>query len=125
MTHEEFVSAYHAGAIRVNIDPTQAARFMSARLMLPLVMLPVLGTGVALALVGWIWTGLIVIAAGTIAPILIKRSAPHFVITQSLVDAKFYQDAAAYGLLRFVRRATGEPGTVPPSASETPSKDAR
>jgi hypothetical protein len=69
--------------------------------MLPLVMLPVLGTGVALALIGWIWTGLIVIAVGTIAPVLIKRSAPHFVLTQALRDARFYDDAAACGLLQF------------------------
>jgi hypothetical protein len=64
------------------------------------VRLPVLGIGVALALTGWIWTGLAVIAIGTIAPMLIKRTAPHFVITQALEDAKFYDDAAASGLLQ-------------------------
>ena len=64
MTHEAFVSAYRSGALRVNIDRTAAARFLSARLLLPFVMLPVLGVGVALALIGWIWTGLIVIAPG-------------------------------------------------------------
>jgi hypothetical protein len=100
MTHEAFVAAYRAGTIRVNIDRAEAARFLSARLLLPFVMLPVLGTGVALALIGWIWTGLIVIAAGTLAPMLIKRSAPHFIMTQALDDPKFYEDAAASGLLR-------------------------
>jgi hypothetical protein len=100
MTHDAFVAAYRAGAIRVNIDRVQAARFLSARLLLPFVMLPVLGIGVALALIGWIWTGLVVIAAGTLAPMLIKRSAPHFIMTQALGDPKFYEDAAASGLLR-------------------------
>jgi hypothetical protein len=102
VSHAEFVAAYRAGAIRVEIDPAAAARFVSARLLLPLVMLPVLGVGVALALSGWIWTGLAVIGVGTIAPILIKRSAPHFVITHALEDAKFYDDAAARGLLQII-----------------------
>jgi hypothetical protein len=101
MTHEAFVAAYRSGALRVNIDRAEAARFLSARLLLPLVRLPVLGIGVALALVGWIWTGLIIIAIGTLAPALIKRSAPHFIITQALQDPKFYEDAAASGVLRF------------------------
>jgi hypothetical protein len=109
MTHEEFVNGYRSGALRVNIDRAQAARFISARLLLPFVMLPVLGVGVALALVGWIWAGLIVIAAGTIAPILIKRSAPHFIITQALQDVRFYDDAAACGLLKCDPHDTGKP----------------
>ena len=103
MTHAEFVAAYRSGAIRVDIDRVAAARFMSARLLLPLVMLPVLGTGVALALLGWLWIGFLVIGIGTLAPILIKRSAPHFVITQALEDAKFYEDVSNSGLLRIMR----------------------
>ena len=107
MTHAQFVAAYRSGALRVDIDRVQAARFVSARLLLPFVKLPVLGIGVALALVGWVWTGLIVIALGIVVPMLIKRSAPHFVMTQSLEDPRFYEDAAASGLLRFERKDTG------------------
>ena len=62
-------------------------------------MLPVLGVGVALALSGWLWTGLAIIGAATLAPLLIKRSAPHFVVTQALQDAKFYEDLTASGVL--------------------------
>ena len=100
MTHAEFVAAYRAGTVRVDIDRTQAARYMSGRLLLPLVKLPVLGLGVALALIGWIWTGLALIGAATLAPMLIRRSAPHFILTQALEDAKFYDDVAASGLLQ-------------------------
>jgi hypothetical protein len=107
LTHAQFVAAYRSGVLRVDIDRAQAARFVSARLLLPLVKLPVLGIGVALALVGWVWSGLIVIAVGIIAPMLIKRSAPRFVMTQSLEDARFYEDATASGLLRFERQDTG------------------
>jgi hypothetical protein len=100
MTHAEFVSAYQSGGIRVDIDRRAAARFMSARLLLPLVMLPVLGIGVALALVGWVWVGLVVIAIATLAPMLIRRSAPHFVMTQALEDPKFFDDVARSGVLK-------------------------
>jgi hypothetical protein len=102
VTHAEFVEAYRSGSIRVNVDRSAAARFVSARLLLPLVMLPLLGLGVALALVGWLWTGLTVVAVATLAPRLIKRSAPHFVIAHALQDSRFYDDVAAAGLLEVV-----------------------
>ena len=101
-SHEQFVNAYRNGEIRVHIDPRGAAKFMSARLLLPLVALPVLGIGTALALAVSFWAGLIVIAIGTLGPLLIKRSAPHFVMTQSLQDAQFYDDAIAAGVLEVI-----------------------
>ena len=103
MTHAEFIAAYTHGEIKVEVDPAGAARFLSARLLLPLVMMPVLGLGVALALSGWIYTGLAVIAAGFIAPRLIKRSAPHFVLTQALQDAAVYDEVTQTGILRVTR----------------------
>ncbi len=99
MTHAEFVSAYASGRVRVDIDRKAAARFMSARLLLPFVMLPVLGIGTALALTGSIWMGLTLIAVGTVAPIIIKRSAPHFILTHAVDDARFYQEVVESGLL--------------------------
>ncbi len=100
MTHGEFTAAYTRGEIRVEIDPKAAARYLSARLLLPFVMMPVLGIGVALALTGWIFTGLAVIAAGIIAPRLIKRRAPRFILTQALQDAALYDEVTRAGLMR-------------------------
>lgn len=100
MRHADFVAAYTAGTIRVNIDRPAAARFVSGRLLLPLVMLPILGIGTAIALSGHPYIGLAIIGIATLAPIAIKRSAPHFVITQALQDAKFFDDAFASGLLQ-------------------------
>ena len=99
MTHAEFVDAYHAGTVRVDVDRIAAAHHVSARLWLPLVRLPVLGIGVALALTGWVWTGFAVIGVGTFAPILIRRSAPHFVLTQALEDERFYDEVVESGVL--------------------------
>jgi len=100
MTHAEFLTAYGQGTIKVDIDPAGAAQYLSARLLLPFVVLPVLGVGVALALSGWIWTGLTVIAAGIVAPRLIKRSATHFVLTRALEDERVYEEATRTNLLR-------------------------
>jgi len=100
MTHGEFVAAYTSGRIRVEIEPKAAAKYLSARLLLPLFAMPVLGVGVALALIGWIFTGLLIIAAGIIGPLLIKRSAPHFILTQSLQDAAIYEEVTRGGLMR-------------------------
>jgi hypothetical protein len=100
MTHSEFVEAYRDGRVRIDIELPAAARYLSARLLLPFVMLPVLGSGVALALVGWLWTGLAILAASVAIPRLIKRSAPHFLLTQALEDAGTYQEVTQAGILR-------------------------
>lgn len=100
MTHAEFTAAYARGEIKVEVDPQGAARFLSARLMLPFVQMPVLGVGVALALIGWIFTGLGTIALGIIVPRLVKRSAPHFVLTEALQDSSVYEKVTKSGLMR-------------------------
>jgi hypothetical protein len=102
MTHSEFVAAYFRGDVRVEIDPQAAARVLSARLLLPFLMMPVIGAGVALALIGWIYTGLAVIAAGFIAPRLIKRSAPGFLLQNALKDAQLYEELVRSNTLRVV-----------------------
>ena len=50
MTHAEFVDAWRGA--RVRVDAKGAAQMLSARLMLPFVLLPVLGAAVALAIIG-------------------------------------------------------------------------
>ena len=100
MTHTEFVAAYARGEIRVEIDPKAAARHLSARLLLPFVMMPVVGIGIALALIGSFFLGFAIIALGIIIPQLIKRSAPHFLLTQALEDAGVYEEATRSELLR-------------------------
>ena len=100
MNHTEFVEAYTAGWIKVTVDPKAAASYLSTRLMLPLLALPVLGIGIALALIGWIWTGLGVIAMGFFGPRLIKRSAPNFVLTQAMQREDIYRELTRAGILR-------------------------
>ena len=100
MTHAEFVAAYARGEIKVEVDPRGAARHLSARLLLPFVMMPVLGIGVALALVGWIFSGFAIIALGIIAPQLIKRSASHFLFRNALENKRVYEELTKANILR-------------------------
>ena len=102
MTHSDFVKGYQSGEIRVEIDPQAASRMLSARLLLPFVMMPVIGVGIALALIGWIYSGLAVIAAGVVAPRLIKRSAPGFLLQNALGDRKLYEELSRSNVLRVV-----------------------
>lgn len=100
MTHTGFLDAHRNGTLRVTVDPQLAARYLSARLLLPLMMMPVLGIGVALALSSLVWVGLAVIALGVILPRLIKRSAPHFLMMQALRDEKLYLELTQAGIIR-------------------------
>ena len=100
MTHAEFVDAYAAGRITVAVDPAAASRYLSARLMLPFFAMPVIGIGIALALIGWVWTGLALMALAYIGPRLIKRSAPQFVLNQALQDESVYYQISRAGILQ-------------------------
>ena len=99
MTHQEFVAAYEAGRLRVRINRDAAAHFVSGRAMLPLVMLPVLGLGVALALIGYFVIGTIVFLAALLLRFLVKRSSNGFLVWRALRDPDFYQQVVAAGVL--------------------------
>ena len=100
MTHEEFVAAYEAGRLRVTIDREAAARFVTGRAMLPLVLLPVLGFGVALALVGYLVTGTLVFLGALLLRFLVRRSSDGFLLWRALRDADFYAQVLAAQVLK-------------------------
>jgi len=100
VTHAEFVDAYRERRLKVQVDKSAAARMVSARLMLPLVLLPVMGLGVALALVGYFVIGALVFLAALGLRYAVRRSAPGFVLQRALADERFYAEAIASGLLK-------------------------
>ena len=100
MTHAEFVAAHASGKVRIEIDHKAAARLLSARLLLPFVAMPVLGIGVALALIGWFFTGLAVIVIGIVAPRLIKRGASRFLLHEAIEDASAYDALTRANVIR-------------------------
>jgi hypothetical protein len=100
VTHQEFVAAYQARRIRVSIDRDAAARFVAGRAMLPLVLLPVLGLAVALAMVGYVIAGAAVFIAALLIRYLIRRSSDGFLLWRALQDAEFYRQVVAAQVLR-------------------------
>jgi hypothetical protein len=100
MTHDDFVAAYQAGRVRVTIDREAAKRFVSGRAMLPLVVLPVLGLGVALALVGYLVTGTIIFLTAVLLRFLIRRNSEGFLLWRALRDAEFYRQVLAADVLK-------------------------
>lgn len=100
MTHEEFVAAHREGRIRVDVDRAAAARLVSGRLLLPFVLLPVLGLGVALALTGRLFTGAAVFIAALALRFLVRASSRGFVLNRSLQDAGFYEEMKEKRILR-------------------------
>ncbi|HEY9530511.1 MAG TPA: hypothetical protein VIQ55_03910 [Burkholderiales bacterium] len=99
MTHQEFVRAYEQGAIQVRVDRAAAARLLSARLLLPLVLLPVLGASVALALAGYLFTGIALFLAGVGVRFLVRATSNGFVLNHALQDAAFYEEVKSKNIL--------------------------
>ena len=97
MTHAEFVAAWRGA--RVRVDAKGAAQMISARLMLPFVLLPVLGLAVALALIGHYLYGGALFAGGLVLRTAVRRSAGGYVLQRALADERFYAEAHAAGVI--------------------------
>jgi len=99
LTHAEFVAAYTSGRLKVNIVPKEAARFLSRRMMLPWILLPVFGIAVAIALVGHWIIGCLIFAAGLGLRWLSRATAPGYIMQRALADRVFYDEVQALGFL--------------------------
>ena len=99
MTHPEFVDGYKSGSLRLHVDRVAAARLMSARALLPFVLLPLLGLGVALALLGHLLAGIAVFLAAIGLRFLVRASSQGFVLARSLQDPAFYEEMRRKGIL--------------------------
>ena len=99
MTHAEFVAAYEAGRIRVSVNRDAASRFVARHAMLPLVLLPVLGLGVALALVDYIVTGTLIFLGALLLRFIVRRSSGGFIVWRALQNAEFYRQVTAANVL--------------------------
>jgi hypothetical protein len=99
MTHGEFLRGYREGTVEASVDRAAAARLMSARMMLPFVLLPLLGLGVALALTGWLLAGGAVFLGALALRFLVRASSQGFILARSLEDPAFYEEMRGKGIL--------------------------
>jgi hypothetical protein len=99
MTHEEFVAAFQAGKLTVQIDPKAAAKLVSGQMMLPLILLPIFGIAVGLALTGYLVSGALLFVATLAFRFFVRRTSPGFILRRSLEDPIFYQHVVSAGVL--------------------------
>ena len=100
---EEFRAGLPAGRFRVIVDPKLARRFVAQRLLLIVVLMPLIGIGLALALLGARWTGALMVAAGVVLHRAVMWQAPQILLHMATRDPKVYAHATQHGLME-VRR---------------------
>jgi hypothetical protein len=101
---EEFRAGLPQGRFRVIVNPKLARRYVSQRLLLIVVLIPVIGIGLALALLGATWTGAALVFGGVAFNRILMWQAPKILLHMAARDAKHYEYATQNGLLE-VRRA--------------------
>lgn len=99
MTHAQFVAGYAAGTLRVRVDRERAAKLVSARLMLPFVLLPLFGLAVALALTGRLFAGIALFLLVVAFRYFVRASSQGFVLSRALRSPVFYEEVVAAGVL--------------------------
>jgi hypothetical protein len=104
VSHEEFRTGLPAGRFRIVVNPKLARRYVSQRLLLMVVLLPLIGVGIALALTGQTWLGASLVAVGVLLNRVVMWQAPKILLQMALRDPKVYGHVTEHGLME-VRRA--------------------
>ena len=106
VAYEEFRAGLPAGRFRLVVDPKLARRYVAQRLMLLVIVMPVIGAGIALALTGATWPGAGLVALGVLLNRVVMWQAPRILVQLALRDARVYEHVTHNGLLE-VRRYPG------------------
>ena len=104
VSHEEFRAGLPAGRFRLVVDPKLARRYVAQRLLLLVIVMPVIGVGIALALTGQAWLGAGLVALGVIINRGVMWQAPIILLQMALRDPKVYEHLTQNGVME-VRRA--------------------
>ena len=101
---EEFRNGMPHGRFRVIVDPKLAAAFVAHRTHATPLALAMIGPGIALALLGYPWTGAMLVAAGIVLRRIVKTQAPRILLHMAARVPSFYEHATEHGVME-VRRA--------------------
>ncbi len=104
ISHDEFSAGLPAGRFQVIVNPVLARKYVRHRLFVVGISLPLLGIGAALALSGYFWAGLPLVAAGFLLPRVIRSQAPKVLLYLAQHDAKTYFEAMKFGILEVRHR---------------------
>ena len=95
----EFRAGLPLGKFRVIVNPERAQKYIKHRLFIVGIALPLLGIGAALALSGYMWAGLPLVAIGFLLPRVVKAHAPKILLHLAQQDFKTYQEAIDFEIL--------------------------
>jgi hypothetical protein len=101
---EEFRNGLPHGRFRIIVNPKLVAPFVSHRTHATPLAIALIGPGIALALVGHVWVGGLLVAAGILLRWLIRRQAPHILLHLAMRLPAVYEQATEHGVME-VRRA--------------------
>jgi hypothetical protein len=104
VAYEEFRAGLPAGRFRVVVDPKLARRYVAQRLLLMVVLMPLIGVGIALVLTGQTWPGALLVFGGVALHRVVRWQAPKILLNMALRDAAVYEHVTQSGVLE-VRRS--------------------
>lgn len=99
VSHEEFRRGLQIGRYRVIVNPALAPKYVQHRLMIKILILPVLGIGIALGVSGYIWPGLFLVVLGILVPRLIRKKAPELLLHLAMHNQDVYREAVEFEVL--------------------------
>jgi hypothetical protein len=102
--HEEFRAGVAHGRFRLVVNPKLARRYIARRLLLLVLLMPLIGVGLALALSGATWAGALLVFAGVALNRVVMWQAPKMVVHMATRDASVYDFVTGNGIME-VRRA--------------------
>lgn len=105
--HEEFRAGLPHGRFHVIVNPKLARRYVAQRLLLLVVVMPVIGVGIALALTGRTWLGASLVAIGVLLNRLTMWQAPTLLLQMATRDAAVYEFVTQNGIMEVRRTADG------------------
>jgi hypothetical protein len=105
ISHAEFCRGLPAGQFRLIVNPERARKYIRHRLFIGPLTLPVAGVGVALALSGHTWPGLVLVVLSVLVNRGVSHQAPRILLHLATQDARVYREALEFEILE-VRRAS-------------------
>jgi hypothetical protein len=97
--YADFIAGLPIGRFRLIVNPDRAYKYVRHRLFLNGISIPLLGTGVALGLVGYVIPGAILCLLGFGMRWFVKREAPKILLHLIQKDAKVYYEAIDFEIM--------------------------
>jgi hypothetical protein len=101
---EEFRTGLPHGRFRIIVNPALAGPFVAHLVHTTHLALALIGPGIAAALLGYPWTGSLLVAAGVLLRRFVRAQAPRILLYLATHIPAVYEQATQHGVME-VRRA--------------------